>query len=193
MNNKLRTTWARASALVGLDPATLRHSQRVQRLSLVLGENLGLSSAELNTLSLGSLLHDVGKKHIPRAILLKEEPLSVEDWKAIQQHPVSGWEYVKKSVLDERVREIILHHHLWFDGQGGYPESSKGVRPSFLTQIASVADVVDAMTQDRPYRRALSLDTSLDFLAEKSGTQFCPSVVEAVHKNLNQIIKLVIA
>lgn len=191
MNHKLRTTWARASALVGLDPATLRHSQRVQRLSLVIGENLGLSSTELNTLSLGSLLHDVGKKYIPRDILMKEAPLSVGDWMAIQQHPVSGWEYVKENVRDEGAWEIILHHHLWFDGQGGYPESRKGIKPSLLTRITSVADVVDAMTQDRPYRRALSFEASLDFLAAKSGTQFCPNVVETVNKNLSQIMKLV--
>lgn len=189
----MRSNWDWANALAGLDHATLRHSHRVQKLSLVLGEHLGLSSSELDTLAVGSLLHDVGKKHIPRAILQKEEPLSGDDWFVIKQHPLSGWESVKDSPLDDAAREIILHHHLWYNGRGGYPESCQGLKPSFLTQIASVADVVDAMTQDRPYRRALSLDESLDFLAEKSGTQFCPLVLEAVYKNLSQIMGLVSA
>ena len=193
MDNKLLTTWVQASALVGLDPATLRHCHRVQKLSLIIGEALGLSLTELNTLSLGSLLHDVGKKYIPARILMKEAPLSGEDWMAIQQHPVNGWEYVKENIRDEGTWEIILHHHLWFDGQGGYPESNNGVKPSPLTWITSVADVVDAMTQDRPYRRALTLDACLEFLTEKTGTQFCPEVVEVVNENLSQIIKLVSA
>ena len=186
MNNKLRTTWANASALVGLDPATLRHCQRVQHLALFIGENLGLTSSELATLSLGSLLHDVGKKQVPRDILLKDTALTEEDWRVIQEHPVHGWEYAKENTLDEGVQEIILHHHLWFNGTGGYPEDN-GARPSSLAQIASVADVVDAMTQDRPYRRALSLDASLDFLEAESGAQFCPVVVDAVRRNQRQI------
>ncbi|NMB20237.1 MAG: HD domain-containing protein [Firmicutes bacterium] len=191
MNEKLRTVCARLGALTGLEPATLRHCQRVRTLSLVIGENLGLSSSELTTLSLGSLLHDIGKKQIPRDILLKSTPLTEEEWKTIQQHPVDGYEYARRHTLPHSVQEIILHHHLWYDGSGGYPEHDDDARPSCLTQIASVADVVDAMTQDRPYRRALGLDSSLDFLAEQSGTQFSPVVVESVERNLNQIKKLV--
>ncbi|HHT69907.1 MAG TPA: HD domain-containing phosphohydrolase [Limnochordia bacterium] len=191
MSKKLWSAGVHGNLLAGLDQATLRHSQRVQSLSLIIGDSLGLGSDELDTLSMGALLHDVGKKNIPTAILFKEAPLSVEDWVAIQQHPIHGWEFVKTNLEDKEVQEMVLHHHLWFDGQGGYPVSLKGVKPGLLTQIASVADVVDAMTQDRPYRRAMSIDAALQFLAEQAGTQFCPDVVEAVRLNLNRIIKLI--
>ncbi len=187
MNDQLPMTESLACTLASLDPSTRGHCQRVQRLSRFIGKDLGLSSSELMLLALGSLLHDVGKKYVPQGILLKETSLSTDDWMEIQQHPVYGWEYARENVLNQEVQEIILHHHLWFDGRGGYPSADPGVRPSHLTQIASVADVVDAMTQDRPYRKALSLDVSLDFLNENSGTQFCPAVVKSVLQNLSQV------
>lgn len=175
------------SGLAGLDHDTFRHSKRVQRLAVKIGRIMGLSRVEMTSLSLGSLLHDVGKQHIPQRILIKETTLDQDEWEAIERHPVYGWEYANSAKLDQPIQEIILHHHLWFDGQGGYPDQSGMKRPSLLAQITTVADVVDAMTQDRPYRRALSVETSLDYLREKSGSQFGPAVVSCVNKNLSQV------
>lgn len=181
------------TALAGLDQDTYCHSQRVQRLAVRIGIIMGLNSEELTRLSLGSLLHDVGKQHIPPEILQKEGKLDQEEWKVVKHHPIHGWEYANASRLDQAVKEIILHHHLWYDGQGGYPGKLNGVSPSLLAQITTVADVVDAMTQDRPYRKALSIETSLDYLQEKSGSQFGPDVVESVLQNLNQIRSIIVA
>ncbi len=181
---------ALAGALAGLDRNTYRHSQRVQRLAVMIGKIMGLTQGELTTLSLGSLLHDVGKKYVPREILLKETTLAQEEWEVIELHPVYGWEYANAVNLGQVTQEIILHHHLWFDGQGGYPGHEEPVCPSLLAQITTVADVVDAMTQDRPYRRALSVETSLDYLQEKSGSQFGPDVVEIVIQNLAEIVSV---
>lgn len=179
------------SALAGLDPCTLAHSHRVQRICLMIGKNMGLSSKELTTLSLGSLLHDVGKQYIPQAILMKKEALLAEEWTVIQQHPLYGYDYAKNAELHGEIEAIILHHHLWFNGQGGYPHNGSEVRPSLLTQITTVADVVDAMTQDRPYREALTLKSSLAYLEEKSGTQFSPDVVRCLTAHGQEIADLI--
>ena len=190
MNKKLQTISAQLSTSLELEPDTLHHCQRVRTLSLAIGENLGLTSSELTSLACGSLLHDIGKKRIPREIVLKPTSLTEEEWETMKQHPIHGWEYAKEQILAEDIQEIILHHHLWYDGSGGYPRNGHPRRPGYLTQIVSVADVVDAMIHDRPYRRALSFDTSLDFLAEQSGTQFAPVVVESVERNHKQFRKL---
>lgn len=189
--NELHTSEALAAIFQGLDAATIRHSQRVQRIALALGRFLGLTTAELEALSLGSLLHDVGKKYVPEEILMKTTSLSSDDWEVIRKHPMYGFNHCAAAVRDERARDIILHHHLWYDGQGGYPASGSCVCPGQLTQITTVADVVDAMTQDRPYRQALSFEDSLDFLMERKGSQFSPLVVDAVQRNFDHLAQLV--
>lgn len=176
-NKQYKIASAATSALAGLDRCTLGHSHRVQRLGLLIGKSLGLGSRELTTLSLGALLHDVGKQHIPQTILTKPDALLPEEWTIIQQHPVYGYSYAKNSELATEIKEIILHHHLWYNGQGGYPTSDQQSRPSLLAQITTVADVVDAMTQDRPYRKALSINSTIAYLEEKRGTQFNPDLV----------------
>lgn len=188
---KQQKTETLANVLAGLDPSTLSHSQRVRKLALNLGENLALTSDELTTLSWGALLHDVGKQAVPEEILLKKTPLSVDEWEEIQKHPTYGWAYAKEAAFDAQVKDIILHHHVWYNGQGGYPASGDRVEPHPLTQITTVADVLNAITQDRPYRRALSLETALEFLQEKRGSQFSPIVVDMVLRTVDQISALI--
>ena len=168
--------------IVGLDQETYYHSVRVQKLAVALGRRLGLHSQELETLSLGALLHDVGKQKIPDHILHKPERLTDQEWEVMEGHAALGWKMVSQLALDRNTSEIVLHHHLWYNGQGGYPRANSGSFPSPLAQITTVADVIDAMSEDRAYRQGLSLQASLDFLLERSGRQFSPEVVNcAIH------------
>lgn len=161
-----------------LDAETFVHCQRVQAPALVLGEKMGLPSSELKHLGLGAFLHDVGKKYLPAGILKKQAPLTREEWEAIKTHPLLGYECAKSLGMEEAVSRIVLEHHLWADGQGGYPQELQGRKPTLLTQIVTVADVVDAMTSHRSYRRALSMSACLAYLEEYAGTQFNQDIVD---------------
>lgn len=168
------------AALVKLDDKTFAHCRRVQVLAFALGQKMGLTSKELARLRLGSLLHDIGKKDISTDILNKKAPLTHEEWELIQMHPVFGWNSFVFTELDDVVKRIILDHHLWANGEGGYPNCFENFKPCPLTQITSVADVVDAMTNDRPYRLALSVTACFEYLEENAGTKFNREVVEVV-------------
>lgn len=161
-----------------LDAQTFVHCQRVQALALVLGEKMGLPSSELRYLGLGAFLHDVGKKFLPTGLLNKQAPLTREEWEAIKMHPQLGYECAQRLGMEETVSRIILEHHLWADGQGGYPQELQGRKPSLLAQIVTVADVVDAMTSHRSYRRALSMSVCLAYLEKHAGTQFNQDIVD---------------
>lgn len=165
--------------LANLDNETLGHCRRVEVLAVSLGEKLQLSSAEVAKLRLGSLLHDIGKKDIPEDVLNKKTPLTTEEWHLIQMHPVFGWKRVLAVGLDDVVKQIILGHHVWANGCGGYPSCLRDLVPCLLTQITSVADVADAMISDRPYRPALSVTACLEYLEQNAGTKFNPEVIRA--------------
>lgn len=169
-----------------LDAETFGHCKRVQTLALTLGRRMGLTSPELSQLSQGALLHDVGKKFIPPEILNKSTPLTPEEWAVIQTHPRLGFECVASLGLDDIVQGIILGHHRWANGQGGYPQEAGHTKPCLLTQITTVADVVDAMTSHRPYREALSISSCLVYLQENAGTIFNRDIVTIFKASLRQ-------
>lgn len=159
-----------------LDSETVAHSGRVQALAVVLGETMGLTPTELHQLRLGAHIHDIGKKFIPHRILVKKEPLTPDEWQVIEMHPKWGYEIAETLGLSDSVKGIVGGHHLWANGQGGYPQEYVGTKPGLLTQIVTVADVVDAMTTNRAYRQALSMSACLDFLEEHSGTRFSSDI-----------------
>jgi len=168
-----------------LDDETFVHCKRVQTLALALGEKMGLTSMELKHLGLGAFLHDIGKKFIPQSILLKEGPLTSDEWELMRMHPQLGSNCAKQLGFGEEITRIILEHHLWANGRGGYPLDDHTLRqPSLLAQITTVADVVDAMTSHRPYRPALSLSVCLDYLEEHSGTQFNKDIVKVFQSSV---------
>ncbi len=168
-------------ALLNLTDETFAHCTRVHDLAMTLGIQMGLSTRELAKLRLGALLHDIGKQFIPPEVLHKQTPLTPEEWEQMEMHSVHGWKLVSSLELDDEVERIILEHHVWANGQGGYPQSSYGI-PCILTQITTVADVVDAMTSDRPYRPALSFATCIDHLEEFQGTRFNRDIVRVFKK-----------
>ncbi len=178
--NKLNKTLdSLATVLFSLDSCTFFHCNRVEALAVSIGKRLSLTSEELTLLKWGALLHDIGKQDIPSEILNKPIPLTATEWEQIQAHPVHGYRYAESIGVDKRVSQIILHHHLWANGEGGYPLTEK-CRPCLLTQITTIADVVDAMTSERPYRPALSTADCFDHLEAYANTRYNQDIINVV-------------
>lgn len=159
------------------DHETGGHSQRVCRYSLEIARAMGWSQKQLETLARGAHLHDVGKLGIPDGILLKPGPLTESERKFMQQHVQIGFDVIKDVPFLADAAEIILMHHERYDG-AGYPRGLKGeeIRPG--ARIFAVADTLDAITSDRPYRRASSFEFARETIRRLSGSQFDPRVVE---------------
>jgi putative nucleotidyltransferase with HDIG domain len=160
------------------DPYTAGHSQRVQRIALSVGQELGLSVKELDALRFGALFHDIGKIAIPDALLTKPGRLTDDEYELMKRHSAEGARIVAKF---GRLREsvpIIRHHHERWDGRG-YPEGLAGEEIPLAAAVAGLADAWDAMTIERPYQRALTPDEALDEVRACSGAQFVPAVVDA--------------
>jgi len=158
------------------DNETAGHSQRVCRYSLEIARALGWSDKQLGSLARGAYLHDIGKLGVPDGILLKPGPLTADDRKLMQQHAKMGFDLVKDIPFLADAAEIVLSHHERYDG-GGYPRGLKGEEILLSARIFSVADTLDAITSDRPYRRASSFDAAREIIRHLSGSQFDPIVV----------------
>jgi response regulator RpfG family c-di-GMP phosphodiesterase len=175
----LETIHAMARLVEAKDPTTLDHSRRVCNTSLNIARALGVSEGELETLTVASHFHDIGKIGVPDTILLKNEKLSDSEWQAIRQHPIIGYDILKQvKRLSPKHLDIVRSHHERLDGSG-YPDKLKGDAISSLVRIVSVADAYDAMAHDMPFRKALSPSVVVEQLGEGSGTQFDPDVVDA--------------
>jgi len=162
------------------DPYTAHHSERVAAIALDIGREMGLSPGLLESLEAGARLHDVGKVAIPDTLLRKEGGLSPEEWAAMREHPVAGAKALAPvaSLLGKEAVEIARHQHERWDGEG-YPDGLRGERIPLLARIVAVADAYEAMTSDRPYRRALSPEEAARRIREGAGSQFDPEVAEA--------------
>ncbi len=175
------TLRALITALDTRDTETQGHSVRVVKYSLKLAELMGVSDpSERKVIEYGALLHDIGKIGIPDAILRKPGKLDDAEWEVIRQHPLIGYRILHRIKFLEAAAQIVLHHHEAYAGNG-YPDKLKGEDIPLASRIFNVADTVDAMTSDRPYRKALSFDVVSAELKRCAGTQFDPKVVEAFH------------
>jgi HD-GYP domain-containing protein (c-di-GMP phosphodiesterase class II) len=164
------------SALRAHDPYTYRHSLRTVRLSLLLGRACGVSQTELRTLSLGALVHDLGKIFIPGEVLHKEGSLNKEEWAAVRRHPNDGARLLLGVSTPPGVRRVVAEHHERLDGRG-YPSGLGGDEIAFNSRVVAVADAFDAMTSERPYRPAAGFEAAAAELERCAGTQFDPAVV----------------
>ena len=178
----LRTMESLASALEARDQYTQGHSQRVSEVSMMIGEQMGLSEEALNELRVGTVLHDIGKIGVPDSILNKPGRLTAEEFTIMKSHPVIGFEICKPLRLPEGVLMIIRNHHEKLDGSG-YPDGLKGGELPLSLRIVCVADAFDAMSSRRPYREVMDPKQVLGELSRCAGTQFDPVVVESL-KNL---------
>jgi HD-GYP domain-containing protein (c-di-GMP phosphodiesterase class II) len=154
------------------DNYTYQHSVNVAILSLVLGIELQLSKHELYDLCIGAMLHDLGKVLIPEEILNKPGKLDEDEFELIKNHTTKGYEYLKNSLdISAPARVIVLQHHERVNTEG-YPNNLSGDKINKLAKIVAIADVYDALTSDRPYRRALPPNEALELIMGSGGTHF---------------------
>ena len=167
-------------AIEARDPYTSGHSQRVQEYSLLIGRSIGLSSRNCERLATAALLHDVGKIHeVYAPILRKPDKLTAEEWAIMKTHPIKSAELVDTvSQLKDLVLPVRHHHENW-DGSG-YPNGLAGNAIPFWARIITIADTIDAMLTDRPYRKALTVDLVRIELASMAGRQFDPDLCVAL-------------
>ncbi|GAA6757141.1 PAS domain S-box protein [Thermus oshimai] len=172
------TLWGWAKAVELRDQETAGHTERVTSLTLRLARALGVPEEELEHLRRGAILHDVGKIAIPDAILLKPGPLTEEEWAVMKRHPVYAHEWLSGIPFLRKALEIPYAHHERWDGSG-YPRGLKGEAIPLSARIFAVVDVYDALTSDRPYRKAWPKEKALAYLEEEAGRLFDPEVVRA--------------
>lgn len=161
------------------DPYTGGHIGRVAELSQAVGRRMKLGDREMRALALAAEFHDIGKVAIPDAILNKPGRLTPEERAEIEKHPALGVGILEGSELFRDALPGILHHHERFDGTG-YPARLAGRGIPLIARIITVIDAYDAMTSDRPYRRALTEQAAWDELIDGMGKQFCPDTVAAL-------------
>lgn len=177
----LRTISTLTTAIEAKDEYTEGHSKRVAQVAVELAQAMGLGASRIDNIQVASVLHDIGKIGIEDEILRKPGKLSPEEWAKIEQHPSIGVKILEEVVMPELVKEIIHYHHVRYDRKG-YPKIAADKKLPLEVHIVSLADAYDAMTSDRPYRKALSQQVALDILKEERGTQFHPDVVDAFLK-----------
>lgn len=176
--NYRATLRALAAALEARDVETKGHSERVVSYCIRLGKQMCLNDAGLITLENGALLHDIGKIGVPDGILLKRGALTEDEWSYMRRHVEYGAQILSGIDFLQGASQIVAQHHERYDGSG-YPNRIEADRICLGARIFAVADAVDAITSDRPYRKARSFDDAGDELIRCSGAQFDPAVVEA--------------
>ena len=179
------------SALRSHDPYTYRHSLRTVRLTVLLGRACGIDThAQLRVLSLGALVHDLGKIFIPGDVLHKEGSLTAAEWAAIRRHPLDGARLLIGVAASEGVCRVAAEHHERWDGRG-YPAGLSGDRIDFNARVVAVADAFDAMTSARAYGPAVGYEEAAAELERCAGTQFDPEVVRTFLRTPRALVEAV--
>lgn len=175
------------------DTYTIGHSFRVSKYSLLIGKYMGLSRTDLKTLKVGSMFHDIGKISTPNNILLKNGPLTDNEYLQIKSHPLIGAHILFPAIMYSKIIPIIKFHHERFDGNG-YPARLKGNEIPLLVRIVTIADTFDAMTSKRTYRDALPLDVVISEFEKNKGTQFDSKItdifLDILKNNYSEIEKI---
>ena len=184
------TLLALVRALDAREHETSDHSQRVVKYTEAIAERLSLRGPELEEIGRGALLHDIGKIGVPDAVLLKPAKLTTEEWKEMRRHPDIGYDMIRSIEFLNTPAAIVLSHQERFDGRG-YPRCLRGEEIHIGARIFAVADTLDAMTSDRPYRKGTTFENAVDEIQRCAGSQFDPEVVCAFMdigvKNLRRI------
>lgn len=172
--------WSRALDL--RDRETEGHTQRVTEMSLELADKMGMSEIEKVDLRRGALLHDIGKMGVPDAILHKPGDLTESEWQIMRQHPLFAYQMLSPITYLKRAIEVSYYHHEKWDGTG-YPHGLKGEEIPLAARVFAVVDVFDALTSDRPYRKAWSPEEAYRYIETHAGTHFDPQVVKVFLEN----------
>lgn len=180
------TLEALGDALDLKDSETEGHSKRVTAYTIALARAMGIRPAEIKVIARGAFLHDIGKMAIPDEILRKPGKLTPEEQEVMREHCSLGYHILRKIPFLNEPAEIVFAHQEHFDGSG-YPNQLKGAEIPVGARIFAIADTLDAITSDRPYRRARSFDAAREEILRCSGTQFDPAVVEVFLKVPNDL------
>lgn len=178
-----------SSAIDARDHYTRGHSERVALMSQFLAEQMNLTDDECQTVFTSGLLHDVGKIGIDDGILRKNGPLTDEQRREIERHPVVGYEILSGIPAFASLLPGVRHHHERWDGQG-YPDKLSGHGIPLMARIMAVADAFDAMASDRPYRTGMPLRQVLNILLQGSGSQWCPTVISHLERSCLEFAQL---
>jgi putative nucleotidyltransferase with HDIG domain len=173
------------AAMEARDVYTSGHSKRVADMSLDLAKEMGLSGRSLEELHIAAHLHDIGKLGVPEEVLHKTGKLLPHEFEQIKAHAEIGYNILSKSKGLKAIAKIVRHHHERWDGKG-YPMGLKYDKIPLGSRIIAVCDSIDAMTSERPYRRALSWEACIEEVIRNKGVQFDPLVVEAAEKLWNK-------
>lgn len=156
---------------------TMQHSMRVAAYAVLLGQAYGLSPQQLRSLELGALLHDIGKIAIPRNVLLKPAALNQKEWEVMRTHPRIGYQLLVELPAMQEAVQVVYSHHERYDGKG-YPRRLRGEEIPVAARLFSIVDTVDAITCNRPYRKAQPFEKAYDELRKGRGAQFDPQAVD---------------
>jgi putative nucleotidyltransferase with HDIG domain len=170
------TLEALGDALDLKDAETEGHSRRVTLFTIAIAQALGMPREQIAVIARGAFLHDIGKMAIPDAILRKPDKLNPEEILIMQEHAYRGYQMLKKIPFLAEASEIVYSHQERFDGTG-YPRGLRGIEIPLGARIFSIADTLDAITSDRPYRPAQSLKAAREEIARWAGKQFDPEIV----------------
>ena len=170
-----------ALALEAKDEYTSGHSLRVSRISIFLAKEMGLTEDSIEKIRLAGLLHDIGKIGISNNILNKKETLTAEEFEQIKRHPEIGERILEPVVDDKIILRMVRMHHEQYNGEG-YPDRLSGDLIPPEAQIIALADSFDAMTSDRPYRKAMTADKAIEEIIKESGVKFPSDIVETLER-----------
>jgi len=188
-NNLIKTIVKNKNAFLNIagmrmiDEYTFVHSVNVAAYSAIIGREYGLEEEDLESLCLGGLLHDVGKMLVDPEILNKPDRLTNEEFSEIKTHPMIGYEILKENGLEESISIIAKMHHERCDGSG-YPDGLTCDRLPISTQISAIADVYDALTSERVYKKAINSNNAMMIIISESGKHFNPHLVALFQKSV---------
>jgi diguanylate cyclase (GGDEF)-like protein len=182
----LDTVTSLAYAIDAKDQYTQGHSQKVSAYAALLAEALDMSESEVEEIRLAAILHDLGKVGIPEAILNKSGPLNPEEWETMKTHVLFGAKILEPLVPLARIREMVLHHHEFFDGSG-YPNALSRDRIPLGARIITIADSFDTITSDRSYKKGRTADEALNELERCANSQFDAQLVAAFVRVMRQL------
>lgn len=192
LKQKLKKNWQKTvNILIRLiemkDTYTKGHSEEVAKWSGIIAKNLNLSNDEQEEIKMAARLHDIGKIGIPEGILNAPRKLKKEEYAEVKKHPNLGADLFSNIDKFKKVSQIIRYHHEWYDGEG-YPDGLIGEKIPLGSRIITIADAYQAMTSDRPYRKALSNREAIAELKRCTGSQFDPEIVMVFIRILNGFI-----
>jgi HD-GYP domain-containing protein (c-di-GMP phosphodiesterase class II) len=182
--------WFDAVVALGLkvkDRESREHNLRVARLCVHIGRQMSMSASELRVLARAGLMHDIGKLGIPEAVLGKHSPLDESEWILMRSHPEMGLTLLDRAGQSSREVLAVLYHHERLDGSG-YPYGLKAEAIPIEARIVAVADTYDALTSDRPYRKACTQAEARRVLVEEAGSRLDPRAVTALFTSLDETV-----